>query len=136
MSFLAEVIGELLGALLEGPLGSGKPEPHFPEGTLNASMGAAAGAMAFLSLLLGLPAVIFAVSYIDVRGLGSLLIFGLGAASALLALGTIRVGNRALVVTKRNATLSHMSRAVGYFVLTTSVVSSILGAIGMFRWLA
>jgi hypothetical protein len=135
MSPLGDVIVELLGGALEGVFGSRGPAPQFPEGMANASMGVAAGAMAFLSLLFGIPTFIFAVSSLGVRGTASLVILALGLGSALLAWGTIRVGSRALRVTKRNANLSHLSRAMGYSILSTSAVSSILGAIGVLRWL-
>jgi hypothetical protein len=136
MSILTGLISELVGGVLEGVLDSSKPGPPFTEGPVNASMGAAAGFMAFLSLMLGVPASIGAIGLIGVRESGSLLVLGLGFGSGLLAWGAIRTGNRALLVTKRNATLSQMSRAVGYMFLAASVVSSVLGIIGVVRWLA
>jgi hypothetical protein len=136
MSFLGGVVAELLGGALEGVFSSNKPAPNFPEGQENASLGAVAGFLAFVSLLIGLPSFIFAVSFVGHRGLGSLLILGLGAGSALLAFSAIRVGSKALQVTKRNAALAQLSRAIGYLVLVASAGSSTLGVFSVLRWLA
>ena len=136
MSFLGEVIGELLGGALEGIIWRNKPASYFPEGHENASLGCVAGFLALMSLLIGLPGFIFAISSVGVRGPGSLFILGFGAGSALLAIGAIRVGSKALFVTQRNAVLSHLSRATGYVVLLASGISSILGVVSLIRWLA
>lgn len=135
MSFL-DVIAELLGGALEGVFSSNKPVPYFPEGQENASLGAVAGFLAFVSLLIGVPSFIFALSFVEHRGAGSLLILGLGVGSALLAFSAVRVGSKALQVTKRHTALSQMSRTIGYLVLVASAASSILGIISVFRWLA
>jgi F0F1-type ATP synthase membrane subunit c/vacuolar-type H+-ATPase subunit K len=136
VSFLGDVIVEILGGALQGVFSSNKPAPYFPEGEANASLGAAAGLMAFVSLLISVPTFILAISSVERAGSGSLLIVGLGVGSSLLAIGTIRVGSKALRVTKRNAALSKSSRAAGYLVMALSAASSIFGVIGILRWIA
>lgn len=86
---ICDVIGEILGIFLEGALGSRKPEPRFPKSEENASIGAAAGALAFIALLTGIPGIAFAVGYSGVPGPGNLLVLGFGADSVLVARGTI-----------------------------------------------
>jgi hypothetical protein len=136
VSFLGDVIGELLGGALDGIAWWHKPAPHFPEGSEKASLGCVAGFLAFMSVLIGLPGFIFAVVFAGVRAPESLFILGFVAGSALLAIGAIRVGGKALVMTQRNAILSHLARATGYIVLVVSAASSILSVFEVARWLA
>jgi|HubBroStandDraft_5_1064220.scaffolds.fasta_scaffold566474_1 hypothetical protein len=135
MSFLGDAIGELLVSALEGVIWRNRPASHFPEGHENASLGCVAGFLGFMSLLIGLPGFIFAVSSGGIPGPGGLFILGFGAGSALFAIGAIRVGRKALVVTQRNAVLSHLSRAIGCGALIASSASSILGLVSVIRWL-
>lgn len=132
---ISDLLGEITGVLLEGVFVSKKPPQNFPEGEEMASMATAAGALAFLSLLIGGIGFTFAVSYAGGRSSGSVLILGLGVSSALLAWGTIRVANYALRVTNRNMGLARASKFVGYGILFSSGIATFLGAIAVFRWI-
>jgi hypothetical protein len=112
---MSSILIEIIASLFDGAIPT---DPPAREGELNASLGAIAAFLGFISLMFAIPTVVFSFGPAPF-----LLVLGLSLVVVVSAVLGRLAGRRALGVTRRNLALAKLGYGVSTFAMAASLVA-------------